>query len=234
MASSQSRRCRGGKSPDGCGVQGRPDVGQERRLVVLDDPEVVPAAVEDLAAQVPLAEDGVAGDQAALQDQAREQPESGLVLVGLLGAAAGHLGLGHRQPRPVGHQGQQVDGLAQPIEAAAGRLAVQRQGVGGGLVGRGDPAQQGLGPAGQGGLQGGRRHGHEHLADAAGLGGPPGESEAVHQLDVMVVGPLGDGRIAAGAAQDGAAGQRQDRRQGMLAAMAAAGIGDLAEEVEQA
>src|SRR5262249_18317903 len=73
-------------------------------------------------------------------------------------------------------------------------------------------AQQGLGPAGQGGLQGGRRDGHEHLADTAGLGGPPGEAEAVHQLDVVVVGPLGDGRIAAGAAQDGAAGQRQDRR----------------------
>jgi hypothetical protein len=127
-----------------------------------------------------------------------------------------------------------VDGLAQPVEAAAGRLAVQGEGVGGARVGRGDPAQQGLGPAGQGGLQGGRGHGQEHLADAAGLGGPPGEAEAVHQLDVMVVGPLGDGRIAAGAAQDGAAGQRQDRRQGMLTAMAAAGVGDLAEEVEQA
>ena len=41
---------RGKKPLGGSGVEGRPDVGQERRLVVLDEPEVVPAAVEDLTA----------------------------------------------------------------------------------------------------------------------------------------------------------------------------------------
>ena len=192
------------------------------------------AAIEDPAAQVALTEDGIAGDQAALQDQPREQPQRGLVLVGLVRAATRHLSLGDRQPRAVGHQGQQVDGLAQPVEAAAGRLTVQGERVKGAVVGRGETAQQVLGPAGQGGLQGGRGYGHEHLADAAGLGGPPGEAEAMHQSDVLVVSPLADGRITAGTAQDSAAGQSQDGRQRMLTTVAATGIRDLAKEVDQA
>ena len=61
--------------------------------VVLNDPEVMLDAVEDLAAQIAMAEDGVAGDQAALEDEIREQPEGGLVLVGLVQAATGHPGL---------------------------------------------------------------------------------------------------------------------------------------------
>jgi hypothetical protein len=108
----------------------------------------MPAAVEDLAAQLAPAGDGIAADRAALEDQPRERPEGGLVLIGLVQAAAGHLGLGDGPPGSVGHQRQQGDGLAQPVEAAAGRLAVPGESVGGALVGRRDPAQQGLGPAG--------------------------------------------------------------------------------------
>ena len=53
------------------------------------------------------------------------------MLVGLIQAAAGYLGLGDGQPRPMGHQRQQVDGLAQPVEAAASRLAVRAKASGG-------------------------------------------------------------------------------------------------------
>jgi hypothetical protein len=46
------------------------------------------------------------------------------------------------------------------------------------------------------------------------------------------VGPLGDGGRAAGAAEEGAAGQREHGRQGVLAAVTAAGVGDLGKELE--
>ena len=50
----------------------------------------------------------------------------------------------------------------------------------------------------------------------------------------MIFGPLGDGRVAPRAAHDGPAGQRHDSHQRVLTARAAAGVGDHAEEVEQA
>ena len=91
--------CRGGTSPfhgrGECGL----DVGQKRRLILLDEPQVMPLGVENLLAQVALAEHRVTGDQAAFQHQPLQQPEGGLVFIGLVDTAVGDLRLSDRQPR---------------------------------------------------------------------------------------------------------------------------------------
>ena len=56
----------------------------------------------------------------------------------------------------------------------------------------------------------------------------------MHQLDRLVAAPLGDGGVAAAAAEDGAAGLRQHGDQRVTAAGAVAGVGDFGEEGEQA
>ena len=58
-------------------------VDGQTRLVVLDDQNVVAAAVDDLLAEVTLTEDGIAGKDAALHRHDAEQLQGGLVLVGL-------------------------------------------------------------------------------------------------------------------------------------------------------
>jgi hypothetical protein len=96
-------------------------------LVLLDEPKEVPLGVEDLPGEVALAEDGVTGDHAPLQVDPREQPESRLVLIGLVLDAVGHGRLGERPARFVGHQREQMHGLLQAVEAAPDRLAVEGQ-----------------------------------------------------------------------------------------------------------
>src|SRR5262249_54990893 len=81
-------------SPSGGKSRGQPPrlllIGQpggyvvgQRRLVVLDGQDVIAAAGDDLGAEVALAEEGVASDDAAPQRQDAQQLQSGLVLVGL-------------------------------------------------------------------------------------------------------------------------------------------------------
>jgi hypothetical protein len=55
----------------------------QARLVVFDHEEVVAAIIENLLAQVTLAEDGVAGDQASLQDDCFQELQGSFVHVGL-------------------------------------------------------------------------------------------------------------------------------------------------------
>jgi len=126
---------------------------------------------------------------------------------------------------------QQVDRGAAGRAAAARHLAVEGHGP---QALTGPRPQQVLGPAGQGGLQGvGREPGEEGLEGAEGSR-PASVAEAVHQLDRLVAAPLGDGGIAAAAAEDGAAGVRQHRDQRVPAAVPGARVGDLGEEGEQA
>ena len=115
--------------------------------------------------------------------------------------------------------------------AAAGGLAVE----GHGPQGVGAPAAQQVGgPAGQGGLQGRRvEPGEEGLEGAVG-GGAAAVAQPVHQLDGLVAAPLGDGGVAAAAAEDGAAGVGEHGDQGVPPAGGVAGVGDLGQEGQQA
>src|SRR5947209_4621763 len=61
----------------------RSDVDLQRRLVVLDGEDVIAAGRDDLRADVPLAEQGVAGEDISLHRQDAQQLQGGLVLVGL-------------------------------------------------------------------------------------------------------------------------------------------------------
>jgi hypothetical protein len=85
----------------------------------------MPAVGDHLRAEVALAEDRVAGDHPALQDQPAEQPQRRLVLV-RLGA---DFGLPERQAAPLGHHREQVDGPLVAADAAADGLAVQGEGL---------------------------------------------------------------------------------------------------------
>jgi hypothetical protein len=58
-------------------------VDGQARLIVLDDQNVVAAAVDDLRTKVTLAEGSVAGEDAALDRHDAEQLQSSFVLVGL-------------------------------------------------------------------------------------------------------------------------------------------------------
>jgi hypothetical protein len=140
-------------------------------------------------------------------------------------------GLGQDAAGPLVQGGQQADRGGVGRTAAARHLAVQRHGP---QAVTGLRPEQVLGPAGQGGLEGvGREPGEEGLEGAEG-GGPAAVAEPVHELDRLVAAPLGDGGIAAAAAEDGAAGVRQHRRQRVPAAVSGARVGDRGEEREQA
>src|SRR3954452_21465767 len=62
--------------------------------------------------------------------------------------------------------------------------------------------------------------------------GPPGEAELGGEV-VVVDAPLGDGRQAAAAAENGGGDQGEDRRQRVDCATAVPGVGDLAEDFVQ-
>jgi hypothetical protein len=196
-------------------------------LVLVDFQQVVAAVVDHLAAQVALAEGGVAGDHPALQHQRLEQGQRRLVLVGL-GRDAG---LAQHAAGPLVQRRQQMDGRGARRAAAAGGLAVERHGPQPvGRLGR----QQVRDPAGDGGLQRlGVEPGEQPLEGAVG-GGPAAVAQAVHQLDRLVAAPLRDGGVAAAAAEDRAAGVRQHGDQRVPSAGAVAGVGDIGQAGQEA
>ena len=187
----------------------------------------MPAVVDHLAAEVALAEGGVAGDDPPVQDHRLEQGQGRLVLVGL-GRDAG---LGQDAAGLMVQGREQVHGGGAGRAAAARGLAVDRHGPEAVVPRR---RQQRGDPAGDGGLERlGVEPGEEPLEGAVGRG-PASVAEAVHQLDRLVAAPLGDGGVAAAAAEDGAAGVRQHGDQRVTAAGAVARVGDFGQEGEQA
>lgn len=64
-------------------IQARLDVDHQRRLIVLDREDIVAALVEDLPAQVALAEEGVAREDAAADGHNPQQLQGRFVFVGL-------------------------------------------------------------------------------------------------------------------------------------------------------
>jgi hypothetical protein len=89
-------------------------------------------------------------------------------------------------------------------------------------------------PAGQRGLQRGGVEPREQRLEGAEGGGPAAVPQAVHPLDRLVAAPLGDGGVAAAAAEDRAAGVRQHGDQRVPPPVARAGVGDVREEGQQA
>lgn len=179
-------------------------------MVLLNEPKEVPLGVDDLPGEVALAEDGVAGDHAPLQVHPVEEPEGRLVLVGLVLGALGHGRLSEREARFVGHQGEQMHGPLQAVEAAPGRFAVEGERLPGRGLGRDRSAQVRLGPPGQRGLEGVHVQGDQDLADPPRFHGQAREAESVHQREVLVLAPLADRRIALRAGQDRTAHQGED------------------------
>jgi hypothetical protein len=180
-------------------------------LVLVDLDQVVAAVVDDLAAQIAVAEGRVAGDDPALQHHRLEQREGGLVLVG----AGRDAGLAQHAPGLLVQGRQQVHRRGVGRAAAARHLAVEGHGPQGVA---GPRPQQVVGPVGQRDLQGGDvEPGEEGLEGAEG-GGPAAVADPVHELDRLVAAPLGDGGEAAGAAEDGAAGVGEHGDQRVAAA----------------
>jgi hypothetical protein len=186
----------------------------------------VAAGPDGLAREVALAEHRVAGDDPAAQGQLGQQLQGGLVLVGL--GVHGHLaqdaagGLVRRR--------QQVDRRGVRGQAAAERLAVEGRGV----QGLGVAVAQPMGdPSRQGGLEGRRVEPREEPLEGAEAGGPAAIAQLVHELDGLVAAPLGDGGVAAAAAEDGAAGLGEHGGQGVPLARGVAGVGDLGQEGHQ-
>ena len=95
-ACSQIRRCLGGKSRLGGDGECRLNIVEECRLVVFHKPKVVAVRIDDLLGKITLAEHSVAGYQSPFENDASEQLESCLVLVGLVFAAVGNLCLSQR------------------------------------------------------------------------------------------------------------------------------------------
>ena len=90
-----------------------------------------------------------------------------------------------------------------------------------------------LDPAVDGRLE---RHGIEPSED--GLDGPrtgrgAPEAQSVHQVDVLIASPLGDGGIATGPAEDRTAGQGQDGGERMASSLGTSGVGDRGQIREQ-
>jgi len=193
-------------------------------LVVLDGQDVIAAAGDDLGAEVALAEEGVASDDAAPQRQDAQQLQSGLVLVGLgIDAHLGQDGLG-------------VGGIGSN-EVLAGGLTVLATTHGLAVQGDDHPLARGQAvadPAAEGGLEGGDVQGAEEDGEG-GLAGRLAATEAqgVGQRRALVASELGDGFVAFGSAEHGEDGQGEDGVQGVASALGSARVGDLGEGLEQ-
>ena len=130
-------------------AEARRDIRLQARLILLDKEEVVAPLRDDLLAEVALAEDGVAGDDAALDRQDAQQFQGGLVLVGL--GIDFDLHEDGFDQRGVG--GDQVLAGHRAVAATAQGLAIQGDGLlvllavtwgGGRRAGRDPACQRGL------------------------------------------------------------------------------------------
>jgi len=189
----------------------RSDVDHQRRLVVLDCEDIIAAGRDDRRAEVPLAEQGIAGDDVALHRQDVQQLQGCLVLVGLgidLDLAQNRLGFGE-----VG--GDEMLAGHFTLPAAARGLAVQGDQF---LLAFG---QAGGDPAGQGLLEGVHVQDPEEHGEG-GLGGclAAREAEGVRQGETMVPAVLGNGLVAFGARQHGHDSEGKDGGERMASPMA--------------
>jgi hypothetical protein len=183
--------------------------------------------LDDLRAQVALAEQRVAEDDPSPDRQDAQQFQSGLVLVGL----GIDLDLGQDSVMLVGISGDEVLTGRRAVAAAAQRLAVEGNRLGIGFLGRG---HAGGDPAREGGLEGTRVEAAEEFAKAG--GGrclTAKKSQSMGQFDPVVAAELGDGGGPFAAAEHGQDGQGEDGQQWVATSLAATRVGHVRESLKQ-
>ena len=94
-------------------------------MVVLDDEQIIAAAIDDLSAQLALAKHGIAGDQPAFQDDGFQNVHS---LLGFVGGRRNCLLTENASGRLI-QQGQEVNIAFVCRRRIAQRLAVHRDGL---------------------------------------------------------------------------------------------------------
>lgn len=206
-------------------LEGQPglDVGDQAGLIILGEQDVVPALVDDLGAQVALAEHGVAGDDTAGQRQHAQQLQGRLVFVGL------GIDPQLRQHRLTmgGVGGHQVLPGYLIVLAAAGGLAVQAHQE---FLAFG---QAGADPACQGVFQSRDVQGTEDFAEGGrGRGLAAAKAQGPGQGRALVAAVLGDGGVALTAGEHGQHGQGEQGGQGVASPVARAGVGELGEDIQ--
>jgi hypothetical protein len=205
-------------------TQTRLDIDRQRRLIVLDREDIIAAVVEDLLAKVALAEDGVAGDDAAAHGQNAQQLQGRFVFVGL--GIDAHLRQHGGGTDGVG--GDQVMAGHRVVSTAAQGLAVQCD-DGRLLVGQavGDPACQG-------GLEGDDIESPEE----EGVGGfgrclATTEAEGLSEGKALVSAELGNGLIGLAASEHSENGQAENGGEGVADASAVSGVGDVCQDIKK-
>jgi hypothetical protein len=198
------------------------DLSLQLRLVVLDEQQVIAAAIADSLGYIPVREHGIAADQFALHGQDAQQTQGGLVFVGF--------GIDAELPQHGGvvggEGGQQVDTGNFAVAAALERLAVQGY--------RLDRRRASLHPDTQDGLEGLQVDGSEDLGKG-GLGGRlfASESQSEGESGAVVASELGDGLQALHASEHGEDGEGENGGQGMDTAAGFAGFRDGSEEFDE-
>ena len=226
----------GGKG--GCHRAGRrfvaetgPDVCLQSGLVGLGEEEIIALLLDDLGADVTLAEDGIAKDDASLDRQNAEQFEGGFVLVGL--GIDPYLDKDSFDERGVG--GDEVLAGHHAVAAAAQGLAIQGEGFFLlGVVRCARDRRSRLDPAREGGLEGGGVEAGEQLGQTGGSRGlAAGEAQSVGQRDAVVAAELGDGDGSLATAQHGEDDEGENSWQRMASAVAAPRVGHFGENLDQ-
>jgi hypothetical protein len=204
-------------------VQARLDVDRQRRLIVLDREDIVAAVVDDLLAQVTLAEEGIPGDDASADGQDAEQLQGRLVFVGL--GIDPHLRQ-HRRGR-AGVGSDEVLARHRTVAAAAQGLAVE------GDDRRRFVRQAGGEPTRQGRLESDDIEPAEEDR-VGGFGGrlAPAEAEQPGEREPFVAAELGNRLIGLATGEHRQNGQGQNGGEGVAEAAAVSGVGDVGEDVE--
>jgi len=192
------------------------------RLVVLDEQQVIAAPVADLLGEVAVGEHGVAADDLPGHGQHAQQPQGGLVFVGL--GIDPQLPQHGRAGRDEGRQ--QVGAGDVAVAAALERLAIEGYGAAVALAA--------LRPGAQGGLEGVEVDGAEDVGEG-GLGGGllAPEAQGVGEPGAVVAAELGNGLQGLGAGEDGDDSEGEDSGEGVASPAAFAGIGDSGEEFDE-
>src|SRR5262249_13195209 len=204
-------------------TQTRLDVDGQRRLIFLDPEDGVAPPINDLLAEVALAEEGVACDDAASDGHNAQQLQGRLVFVGLgidphLRQHGGGLD---------GVSGDEVMAGHRTVSTATQGLAVQGE-DGRLLVGEaaGDPACQG-------GLEGGDIQSPKE--DGVGSFGrrlATAAAEEVGKGEALVAAKLSNGLIGLTAAEHGEDGQAENGGERVADAAALSGVGNVSQDIK--
>lgn len=183
--------------------------------------------LDNLGTHVPLTEQGVAQNDAALDRQDAQQLQGGLVFVGL--GVHAYLGENGFLFMSVGRH--EVVARQVAIAAATQGFAVEGNWLCVGVVGRWDAGSD---PAGQGCLEGVHVESVVEVAKARrSRGFAATEAEGMRQVDAVVPSELSDGGGSLAAAEHGQDGQGEEGQQRVSSSASAAWVGNVGERFKQ-